>query len=264
MSLAIIGGTGLYELDEPSEAEVIITPYGEAAYFRVALEDGEVIFLTRHGAGHTVPPHRINYRANIWALHALGVREVVATQAVGSLNPHMSPGDFVLLSQFIDWTKCRPATFFDGEGSPVAHVDVTNPYCPRLLGALLQAGAPLGSALHPDGVYACTEGPRFETAAEVKALRSLGADVVGMTNVPEVALAREAGLCYAAVCIICNWGAGMTGMPLTQEEVLGIMAEQAANLRAFITRFAAIPREGLCPCEGLGFGRYLPGMGNYK
>jgi 5'-methylthioadenosine phosphorylase len=260
MSLAIIGGTGLYDLSGPAEAEVISTPYGEAAFFRAALDGHKVIFLARHGAGHSMPPHRVNYRANIWALHALGVREVVATQAVGSLNPHMAPGHFVLLSQFIDWTKCRPATFFDGEESPVVHVDVTNPYCPRLIGALLRAGTPLGSVLHADGVYACTEGPRFETAAEVKALRSLGADVVGMTNVPEVVLAREAGLCYAAVCIVCNWGAGMTNNPLTQEEVLGIMSERAEDLRLLITSFAVAPRAGCCPCEGLGFGEYLPGM----
>jgi len=260
MSLAIIGGTGLYDLDGLTEAEEIATPYGEAACFRVGLNGEEVIFLARHGAGHSLPPHRINYRANIWALHALGVREVVATQAVGSLNPHMAPGHFVLLSQFIDWTKGRPSTFFDGEDGRIVHVDVTHPYCPRLLGALLEAGAPLGSALHPDGAYACTDGPRFETALEVKALRSLGADVVGMTNVPEVVLAREAGLCYAAVCIVCNWGAGMTNNPLSHEEVLAIMAERAGDLRLFITRFAVVPRDGPCPCEGLGFGQYLPAM----
>ncbi|MHB9107600.1 MAG: S-methyl-5'-thioadenosine phosphorylase [Armatimonadota bacterium] len=260
MSLAIIGGTGLYDLGRPAEAEIIATPYGEAAVFRAELDGQSVIFLARHGAGHSVPPHRINYRANIWALRALGVREVVATQAVGSLNPHMAPGHFVLLSQFIDWTRSRPFTFFDGDDGRVMHVDVTNPYCPRVIGALLQAGAPLGNALHPDGVYACTEGPRFETAAEVKALRTLGADVVGMTNVPEVVLAREAGLCYAAICIVCNWGAGMTKIPLTQEEVLGIMDERAADLRTLLTRFAATPHDGPCPCEGLGFGQYLPGI----
>jgi len=265
MALAIIGGTGLYDLGSPAKAEVMITPYGEAAFFRADLNDGEVIFLARHGAGHSVPPHRINYRANIWALHALGVREVVATQAVGSLNSHMAPGEFVLLSQFIDWTKARPATFFDGADDVVLHVDVTQPYCPRVTGALVQAaaatqgaGTPLDGALHPDGVYACTEGPRFETAAEVKALRLLGADVVGMTNVPEVVLAREAGLCYAAICVVCNWGAGMTNTPLTQAEVLGIMTERADDLRELITRFTAIPHDGLCPCEGLGFGQYLP------
>ena len=258
MSLAFIGGTGMYDLGEPARAEVVATPYGEAAFFRAELGGEEVIFLTRHGAGHSMPPHRVNYRANIWALHALGVREVVATQAVGSMNPHMAPGDFVLLSQFLDFTKVRPSTFFDGDDGVVVHVDVTHPYCTRLLSALTLAGALLGSALHPDGIYACTEGPRFETAAEVRALRNLGADVVGMTNVPEVVLAREAGLCYAAICIVCNWGAGMTNYPLTQEEVLGIMADRADDLRNYLAAFAATPRAGACPCAGLGFAQLLP------
>ena len=260
MSLAIIGGTGMYDLGEPARAEVIVTPYGEAAFFRADLGGEKVVFLARHGAGHSVPPHRVNYRANIWALHALGIREVVATQAVGSMNPDMAPGDFVLLAQFLDFTKARIATFFNGDDGVVVHADVTRPYCPRLVAALTAAGDPSVCSLHPDGNYACTEGPRFETAAEVRMLRTLGADVVGMTNVPEVVLAREAGLCYAAICIVCNWGAGMTSDPLTHEEVLGIMADRADDLRRLITRFAAAPRDGACACADLGFAQHLPGL----
>ncbi|HOF90011.1 MAG TPA: S-methyl-5'-thioinosine phosphorylase, partial [Armatimonadota bacterium] len=237
--------------------ETVRTPYGDAALFRVVLGGRTVLFLARHGAGHALPPHRVNYRANIWALQALGVEAVLATQAVGSLTPHLAPGHFVLLSQFLDFTKARTATFFDGDG-PVVHADVTHPYCPRLGGAVLRAGAPLGDTLHSAGVYACMEGPRFETAAEIRALRLLGADVVGMTNVPEVVLAREAGLCYAAVCIVCNWGAGMTNTPLSHREVLDIMEERADALRDLITRFAANPHEGDCACRALGFPDLLP------
>ena len=121
-------------------AETISTPYGEAAIFRLQFNGREVIFLTRHGAGHRVPPHRVNYRANIWALRALGVDEVLATQAVGSINPHMELGHFALLAQFLDFTKCRPSTFFDGADERVVHIDITHPYCPRLTGRLLRAG----------------------------------------------------------------------------------------------------------------------------
>ncbi|HEY3377277.1 MAG TPA: S-methyl-5'-thioadenosine phosphorylase [Armatimonadota bacterium] len=258
MSVAIIGGTGVYALGDEARPEHVATPYGDAAIFRLSIAGQEVVFLPRHGTAHATPPHRVNYRANIWALHALGVRDVLATQAVGSMHQLMAPGHFVALTQFIDWTKGRPSTFFDGEDGVVLHVDVTHPYCPRLNARLLRAGEFLGPALHGAGVYACTEGPRFETAAEVRALRQLGADVVGMTSVPEAVLAREAGLCYAAVCIVCNWGAGMTDFPLTHEEVLGIMAEQTANLRELIHQFILAQSSVGCSCESLGFARYLP------
>lgn len=258
MPIAIIGGTGIYEVGEPAAAERIPTPYGDAAVFRVPLHGQEVIFLARHGAGHSVPPHRVNYRANIWALHALGVREVLATQAVGSLNPRVAPGHFVVLSQFLDWTHARPSTFFDGDDGVVVHVDVTHPYCQRMTGSLLHAAEFLGDRVHGDAVYACTEGPRFETAAEVRALRTLGADVVGMTSVPEVVLAREAGLCYAAVCVVCNWGAGISQTPLTNEEVLEVMAGQRPALQRLLQQYIALRLDGPCPCAGLGFGHLLP------
>ncbi len=146
MSLAIIGGTGVYDLGEGVQAETIPTPYGAAAIFRLRFHGREVIFLARHGVGHSVPPHCVNYRANIWALQALGVREVLATQAVGSLNTHMQPGHFVLLAQFLDFTKCRPATFFDGHDERVVHIDITHPYCPRMTRRLLRAGEFLHAA----------------------------------------------------------------------------------------------------------------------
>lgn len=260
MSLAIIGGTGVYDLGDAVTAEAIPTPYGTAGIFRLDFHGQEVIFLARHGIGHSVPPHRVNYRANIWALHALGVRQVLATQAVGSLNTHMAPGHFVLVSQFLDFTKGRPSTFFDGHDGRVVHVDVSEPYCTAMTQHLLLAGEFLDEQLHSEAVYVCTEGPRFETAAEIRALRMLGADVVGMTNVPEVVLAREAGLCYAAICIVCNWGAGMTEFPLTHEEVLGIMNERTPALRRVIAHLAGMPAVEGCSCAVLGFGHLIPAL----
>ena len=257
MTIAIIGGTGLYALGT-GKPEIVPTPYGDATLLLLQLAGRDVAFLARHGRDHALPPHRVNYRANIWALHALGVREVVATQSVGSMNKEMAPGDFVVLSQFIDWTKGRASTFFDGETGPVLHVDVTQPYCPEVAARLLQAGEFLEDRVHGAGVYACTEGPRFETAAEIRALRLLGADVVGMTNVPEAVLAREAGLCYAAICIVCNWGAGMTEFPLTHQEVLDTMTEQTANLQQLLLNYLSLSHEGTCRCEELGFAQYLP------
>ncbi|MHB9133366.1 MAG: S-methyl-5'-thioinosine phosphorylase [Armatimonadota bacterium] len=257
MALAIIGGTGVYDLGAETEARIVPTPYGETAVYSLEIAGKPVLFLPRHGVGHSVPPHRINYRANIWALHQLGVREVLATQAVGSLNLRMPPGNFVILSQFIDWTKNRPFTFFDGDDGQVIHTDMTNPYCPLLSGILLHAGEFLNDRLRTDAVYACLEGPRFETAAEIRALRTLGADVVGMTNVPEVVLAREAGLCYVAVSIVCNWAAGMTTFPLTMQEVLDIMQDTRDSLQELIQRFINLKEDAPCSCEGLGFGALL-------
>jgi 5'-methylthioadenosine phosphorylase len=258
MTIAIIGGTGVYDLGGAADPEFIDTPYGPAAVIRARVGSAEVLFVARHGVGHAVPPHRVNYRANIWALHALGVRDVLATQAVGSLNRAMPPGCFAVLGQFMDWTKSRPSTFFDGDTGVVVHVDVTEPYCPALSDRLIRAGDFLGDLITRDAVYACTEGPRFETPAEIKALGILGADVVGMTSVPEAVLAREAGLCYAAVCIVCNWAAGMSSTPLTHEEVLGIMSDRTEDLRTLIRRFLDTPADGTCACAALGFPQYLP------
>jgi 5'-methylthioadenosine phosphorylase len=258
MTIAIIGGTGVYDLGRAAAPEVVATPYGDAAVARTDIAGREVLFLARHGAGHAVPPHRINYRANIWALQALGVREVLSTNSVGSCHPDLPPGAFALLGSFLDWTTNRPTTFFDGDNGVVVHADVTEPYCPRMNAGLRAAGDTLGVALYDGAVYACTDGPRFETPAEIRALRLLGADLVGMTNVPEVVLAREAGLCYATVCVVCNWAAGIAPTPLTQEEVTDIMTANLATLRALLNAYLAAPPAGPCPCAGLGFGHLLP------
>jgi 5'-methylthioadenosine phosphorylase len=250
--VAIVGGTGL---DDPGvlqdgEERVVRTPYGEARVVLGGYRGIRVGFLARHGRGHRVPPHRVNYRANIWALRELGLVRVLATAAVGSLNPDMKPGDFVLVDEFIDFTRRRESTFFDGGEAGVVHVDFTEPYCPELRVVLARAARELGIGVHERGVYVCTEGPRFETPAEIRAFRLLGGDLVGMTNVPEVVLAREANLCYALVAMVTNFAAGISPTPLTHEEVLEVMAANAARIRSLLWRAVeTIPPERRCRCS---------------
>ncbi|MCG0278293.1 MAG: S-methyl-5'-thioadenosine phosphorylase [Thermanaeromonas sp.] len=251
MRIAIIGGTGVYD---PGMLEMreqrVETPYGEITV-KVGLYKGEeVVFMNRHGEGHSLPPHRVNYRANIWALKVLGVERVIATAAVGSTNPDYKPGEFVIVHDFLDFTKTRVYTFFEGGETGVVHTDFTQPYCPELRGILLKTAKDLGIKAHDGGVYACTEGPRFETPAEIRMIRQLGGDVVGMTAVPEVILAHEAGLCYSTIAMVTNMAAGISDAPLTHEEVLEVMDRNGRNLRELI--FQAIPRIPLergCRCS---------------
>jgi len=252
LRIAIIGGTGVYDpanLTDVQEAE-LVTPYGTINYLQGRYEDKEVFFLARHGSGHSVPPHRINYRANIWGLKMLGVTEVIATAAVGSLNQEMPPGEMVLLDQFIDFTKYRVDTFYDGGPAGVVHVDYTAPYCPRVRAVLLAAAKEAGITLIPRGTYVCTEGPRYETPAEIKAYAVLGGDLVGMTNVPEVVLAREAGLCYATVAMVTNWAAGISPHPLTHREVVEIMDRNTEKLRRLLMRaISGLSEDPDCACH---------------
>ncbi|AEJ39938.1 methylthioadenosine phosphorylase [Sulfobacillus acidophilus TPY] len=245
MNVAVIGGTGVYDpawmLDAHTES--VATPYGEALVTRGRLAsapDLSIIFLNRHGTGHALPPHRVNYRANIWALKALGVDRVVATAAVGSLNQAMAPGHFVLVDQFLDFTKSRPSTFFEGGEAGVVHTDMTEPYCGASRHRLSLSAAKWGIPLVNGGVYVTTEGPRFESAAEIRAFKLLGGDVVGMTGVPEVVLAREAGMCYTAIALVTNYAAGLAGQPLTHQEVLDVMKQQSERLRQLLAE--GLPR----------------------
>lgn len=237
MRLALIGGTGVYDpavLEAPRELSVE-TPYGLVHLVAGRFPGGEeVAFLARHGRHHSVPPHRVQYRANIWALHQLGVERVIATAAVGSLREELGPGTFVLVDQFLDFTHGRPSTFYDREGEGVAHVDVSEPYCPELRGLLEEEAQGLGIPVRNGGVYVCTEGPRYETPAEIRAFRLLGGDVVGMTSVPEVVLARELGLCYATVAMVTNLAAGISDRPLTHREVNEVMERNGERLRALL------------------------------
>ena len=234
---AIIGGTGVYDpgMLKTAADKVVSTPYGEAKVVIGEYKGEEIVFLARHGSKHTVPPHRINYRANIYALKMLGVKQIIATTAVGSLNSTMAPGSFVLPDQFLDFTKQREHTFFDGEDGRVIHVDVTEPYCPELRNMIACCAGRLHYDCHNGGVYVCTEGPRFETPAEINMFRTLGGDLVGMTNVPEVVLAREAEMCYATISIVTNFAAGMSANPLTHKEVLDMMQSSIERFRNLTT-----------------------------
>lgn len=252
VKFAIIGGTGVYDpklLDNVRE-EQVETPYGSVSVEVGSYQGREVAFMARHGKGHSIPPHKINYRANIWGLKALGVERILATAAVGSINRDMQPGDFVIVDQFLDFTKARDHTFFDGDENGVVHTDVTKPYCPEIREALNQTGTKLNLKLHSEGVYVCTEGPRFETAAEIRAYGILGGDVVGMTNVPESVLAREAGICYATMAMVTNMGAGLLDQPLTHDEVVEIMAANTEHVRELaLETIVALPENNQCGCR---------------
>jgi 5'-methylthioinosine phosphorylase len=209
---AIIGGSGLVKLSalESPRRRVMRTPYGEpsGALTFGLLAGSEVVFLARHGYGHTIAPHEINYRANVWALNELRVQGIFALASVGGIRDDLSPGTLVVPDQIIDYTHSRKSTFFEGSGAPVTHVDFTQPYCPNLRARLLQAAQGIGETIVDGAVYACTQGPRLETAAEIERLARDGADLVGMTGMPEAVLARELELDYATLAVVVNHAAG--------------------------------------------------------
>jgi 5'-methylthioadenosine phosphorylase len=210
--LAIIGGTGLTQLSnlEVTHRQVVRTPWGEpsGALTFGRIKDREVVFLARHGYGHSIPPHMVNYRANIWALHAQEVTHVVSVASVGGIRADLGPGVIAVPHQIIDYTSGRKATFHEGDERGVVHIDFTHPYCPALRQRCLQAARHAGEPVVDGGVYATTQGPRLETAAEIDRLERDGADMVGMTGMPEAALARELDLCYAAIAVVANHAAG--------------------------------------------------------
>lgn len=241
--LALIGGTGLYELAglEAVERHLVETPYGPASDAVAAgtLAGRPVLFLARHGAGHSLAPHEINYRANLWALRELGARRVLAINSVGGIGAAMAPQVLAVPEQLIDYTWGRAHTFF-GAGGAVEHVDMGQPYDPALRAAVLAAAAACGVAMVDGGTYAATQGPRLETAAEIRRLARDGCDLVGMTGMPEAALARELGLAYACVAVVANWAAGCgdAGV-ITLDEVLANMAQATARLPQVLRALAA-------------------------
>lgn len=210
--LGIIGGTGLTQLANLHviRRQIIRTPYGEPSAPMLFGELGghEVVFLARHGGGHTIPPHAINYRANIWALHSEGVKCILAVATVGSIDPELNAGDIALPEQLIDYTHGRKQTYFDGVDMPVRHVDFTQPYSQKMRAVIINAANHANEPLKVGGVYAAVQGPRLETAAEVNRLERDGATMIGMTGMPEAALARELEIEYAAICPVANHAAG--------------------------------------------------------
>ena len=241
--LAIIGGTGLTSLEtlNISRREMVSTPYGEPSG---PLTHGElggkaVIFLARHGYGHTIPPHKVNYRANLWALQHIGVEQVIAVAAVGGIRADMEPGCLAFPDQIIDYTWSRSHTFFEDDLTHVTHIDFTYPYCEELRQKLIQAARHAGLDAREGGTYGAMQGPRLETAAEILRLERDGCDMVGMTGMPEAALARELGLRYAACAVVANWAAGKSGGEITMEaiqrQLIGGMEKVKILLREVIT-----------------------------
>ncbi|MFO7592487.1 MAG: S-methyl-5'-thioinosine phosphorylase [Pseudomonadota bacterium] len=221
--LAIIGGTGLTSLKglEIIRREVMHTPYGEPSAPLVFGEvaGNEVMFLPRHGAGHTIPPHKINYRANLWALKESGAEQVIAVNAVGGIDPGLQPGSLVLPDQIIDYTWSRINTYFEEGLTNVTHIDFTQPYCESLRQVLQACAAEIDLALIAGGTYGATQGPRLETAAEIDRLERDGCALVGMTGMPEAALARELELCYISIAVVANMAAGRGEEALTMEMI---------------------------------------------
>ncbi len=238
--IGLIGGTGLNRLPglKIAEERAVTTPYGEPSGPLVLgrLEGQDMAFLARHGPGHIIPPHRINYRANIRALREAGVKRVLAVAAMGGIGPDMQPGQIAVPNQIIDYTWGRAHTFFEGHAAGVAHIDFTNPYSESLREALLNAAVASHIDVVPHGTYGATQGPRLESAAEIQRLARDGCDLVGMTGMPEAALAREAGLEYAGIAAVVNWAAGMGGGGI-HADIETYTKEAMARVHSLITAF---------------------------
>jgi 5'-methylthioadenosine phosphorylase len=245
--IAVIGGSGLENLLKTSKIVQLQTPYGTPPPITVGLiGKEEVAFLPRHGPKHDVPPHKVNYRANLHSLKQVGVERIIATNAVGAINEAYAPGDLVIPSDILDLTKSRVGTYFDS--APVTHIDVTEPYCSELSNILLEGCHEIHIEVHDRAVLAATEGPRYETPAEIRMLRRFGGDIVGMTGAPEVFLARELEICYSSVCFVSNKAAGMQ-QRLSAVEVMNIgkrvMPSMLELIRHAVDR---IPVERKCMC----------------
>ena len=246
----IIGGTGLTQLDNLTitRRQIARTPYGEASQPLVfgELAGVEVVFLARHGSGHTIPPHAVNYRANIWALYSVGVKNLLAIASVGGIAQGLVAGEIVLPDQIIDYTHGRNNTYHDGIELPVLHIDFTEPYSNQMREACKQAAKNVKQALHDGGVYACAQGPRLETAAEINRFERDGATIVGMTGMPEAALARELGLHYAALCPVANQAAGRgdSAHGIRYEDMMAKLDETMQKVRMLIEATIKVHNDG--------------------
>jgi 5'-methylthioadenosine phosphorylase len=249
-TIGVFGGSGFYSfLDDAVEVEVT-TPFGEPSAPLVLGEIGgrSVAFLPRHGRKHEYPPHRVPYRANLWAMKELGVERVVAPAAAGSLQPHVRRGDFVVCDQLVDRTSGRVATYYDGPAT--THVSLADPYCAELRPLAIAQGRSLGITMHERGTVVVIEGPRFSTRAESRWYASAGWEVINMTQFPEAALARELELCYVNISLITDYDVGVEGVaPVSVAEVVKVFAENNERLRSLLGSIVpAIPAERSCEC----------------
>ena len=243
LDLAIIGGTGLTTLKnlQITRREVKRTPYGEpsAPLLIGDLCGKEIAFLPRHGHGHTIPPHMVNYQANIWAIHEMGIKNIVAVAAVGGIEESLTAGQLVFPDQIIDYTWSRQHTYFEQELLEVTHIDFTEPYCEKLRRVLIAASRKLKLNACEKGVYGATQGPRLETAAEIDRMERDGCSIVGMTGMPEAALARELDLCYACCAVVANRAAGRGDGRITMQEIEETLAAAMSQVRLLLEN--AIP-----------------------
>ncbi|MGB8221769.1 MAG: S-methyl-5'-thioadenosine phosphorylase [Polyangiales bacterium] len=252
--LGVIGGSGLYELEQLTDVEELAmkTPFGEPSDALITGTIGatRLLFLPRHGRGHRLPPHRINYRANVLALKMAGAEQILSISAVGSMKDEIQPGDMVVVDQFIDRTRHRTDTFFDDDGV-VAHVGFADPIDPQLAGSLLGAARRAGAAVHDGGTYLCVEGPQFSTRAESQLYRSWGVSVIGMTNLPEARLAREAELPYATLAMATDYDCWHEGHEaVTVQAIIAVMHVNVAKAKEIIVELAqALPDPAGCPAS---------------
>jgi 5'-deoxy-5'-methylthioadenosine phosphorylase len=237
--IAVIGGTGLYSMMDEFEMtrqEIVNTPYGEPSGPLVhgLLQGREVLFIARHGFTHRIPPHQINYQANIWMLKKAGVDTILAVNAVGGIHPGCGPESLVIPDQIIDYSWGREHTFYSRDLSKVVHIDFTYPYTESLRKSLLEAGKNIGLSMLDKAVYGCTQGPRLETAAEIRRLAQDGCDIVGMTGMPEAALAREMSLDYASIAVVANWAAGLSDDDLTMKQIQATLQQGMKSVKSLI------------------------------
>lgn len=247
MESAIIAGTGIYDIPGfVFQPRVVDTPYGQALV-NIGAKDGfELAFLARHGLDHTTPPHKINFRANLKALQMLGVKRILATNAVGSINREIPPAGLAVITDFLDFTHGRPLSFYDGGKTGLVHTNMEAPYCPALSARIRDLAPQFDLSIRPEAVYVATNGPRFETPAEIRMYAKLGGDVVGMTGVPEVTLARELNMHYAALAYSINWASGITEK---MEFVSSKMADVRQRMASLLVRVLQEPLELGCSCE---------------
>lgn len=253
MKVGLIGGSGLYDIEGLDIVDDILlsTPFGDpSSYYKIGNINGiEIIFLSRHGDTHSLPPHKINYRANIWGFKSLGVKRIISVNAVGGISSLLQPGDIVIPDQIIDFTfGCRISTFY--ELDKVVHVDFTTPYCYQMRDCIDNAAKKIGINILNSGTYICVNGPRLETASEIKFFSSIGADIVGMTAMPEAVLSRECEICFASICVVTNFAAGISRDKLTTTEVLETMKTSKDKIKSIIREtIRIIPPERNCPCK---------------
>ena len=260
--IGIFGGSGFYSLMDEAERKTIETPYGAPSdqFVLGKLSGKRVAFLPRHGARHQHPPHRINYRANLWAMKSLGVKRIISPCAAGSLQKQVMPGHFVVCNQFVDRTSGRNDTFYDGPIS--THVSAAEPYCPELRRLAIAAGEKSGITMHGQGTVVVIQGPRFSSKAESKWFTSMGWEVINMTQYPEVFLARELEMCCVNISLITDWDSGLVGdvEPVSHGEVVKVFSENLTKLKTLlVTLLESIPdQRQACACskalEGARFG----------